>query len=153
MSMQKSALRLGLVQLEFCRRKYLRSYFVGLGLPLGQGQPRILTRLLEADGCSQRELAEACAVDAATLSRALDRLEQAGLVERAASPESRRSVQVLLTPQGCEKAREIQRGFDTEDEIIWQGFTEAEMQTLLAGMARIRKNLEQANSYEPGEKQ
>ena len=89
--MDKSEIRSLLFQLDRARRRLMQPYFTALGLPLGQGQPRILTRLLEGDGLTQRVLAQACGLDAATLSRALDRLEEAGLIARESHPDSRRA--------------------------------------------------------------
>ena len=48
--MDKSEIRSLLFQLDRARRRLMQPYFTALGLPLGQGQPRILTRLLEGDG-------------------------------------------------------------------------------------------------------
>ena len=45
--MDKSEIRSLLFQLDRARRRLMQPYFTALGLPLGQGQPRILTRLLE----------------------------------------------------------------------------------------------------------
>ena len=74
--MENPALRTLLFQMELSRRRLIQPWFSALGLTLGQGQPRILARLLQGDGLTQRELADACALDAATLSRTLDRLEE-----------------------------------------------------------------------------
>ena len=68
-------------RLDFVRRRALRPRLLALGLTLGEGQPRILNRLLRRGvPMTQRELADACWLDTATLSRTLDRMEAAGLL-------------------------------------------------------------------------
>ena len=131
-----------LFQLELSRRRLLQPWFSGLGLTLGQGQPRILARLLQGDGLTQRELADACVLDAATLSRALDRMEETGLIRRVENPGSRRSYLVRLTDAGREKAAQVQQGFDRVDEVLCRGFSQAELDRLQEDLERLRANLD-----------
>ncbi|WP_294547949.1 MarR family transcriptional regulator [uncultured Pseudoflavonifractor sp.] len=144
--MEKHELRAVLFQLELDRRRLLQPWFSGLGLTLGQGQPRILARLLQGDGLTQRELADACTLDAATLSRALDRLEETGLIRRVENPGSRRSYLVRLTDAGREKAVQVQRGFDKVDELLCQGFAGEELDRIQADLGRLKANLEQCET-------
>ena len=140
--MEKHELRSILMQLELGRRRLLQPWFSGLGLTLGQGQPRILARLLKGDGLTQRELADACTLDAATLSRALDRMEEMGLIRRVDNPDSRRSYLVRLTDVGREKAAQVQRGFDQVDELLCRGFDQEELDRLQGDLERLQANLD-----------
>ena len=140
--MKKRELRSMLFQLELSRRRLLQPWFSGLGLTLGQGQPRILARLLQGDGLTQRELADVCVLDAATLSRALDRMEETGLIRRVENPGSRRSYLVRLTDAGREKAAQVQQGFDRVDEVLCRGFSQAELDRLQEDLERLRANLD-----------
>ena len=140
--MKKRELRSMLFQLELSRRRLLQPWFSGLGLTLGRGQPRILARLLQGDGLTQRELADACVLDAATLSRALDRMEETGLIRRVENPGSRRSYLVRLTDAGREKAAQVQQGFDRVDEVLCRGFSQAELDRLQEDLERLRANLD-----------
>lgn len=144
--MENHELRANLFQLELSRRRLLQPWFTSLGLTLGQGQPRILSRLLRGDGLTQRELADACMVDAATLSRALDRLEEMGLIRREENPGSRRSYLVRLTNAGREKAAQVQRGFDKVDELLCQGFTREELDRIQEDLKRLRANLDRCET-------
>ena len=64
--------------LDFVRRRALKPRLLALGLTLGEGQPRILNSLLSRSApMTQRELADACWLDTATLSRTLDRMQAA----------------------------------------------------------------------------
>lgn len=148
--MEKHELRAILFQLEMGRRRLLQPWFTALGLTLGQGQPRILIRLLQGDGLTQRELADACMLDAATLSRALDRLEEMGLIRREEHPGSRRSYLVRLTDAGREKAAQVQEGFDQVDDLLCQGFSQAELDRLHGDLERLRDNMDRCEGLETG---
>ncbi|SBW08154.1 Transcriptional regulator, MarR family [uncultured Eubacteriales bacterium] len=139
--MKKSAVREQLYRLEVDRRRRLQPLFAHLNL--APGQPRILNYLLEqGGGLTQRELADACYLDATTLSRALDRLEERGLVSRSTNGANRRANLITLTPEGEELAQEVAQGFRRMDEGLWQGFAPEEMEALMDGMERLRKNLD-----------
>jgi DNA-binding MarR family transcriptional regulator len=60
----------------------------------------ILSALEASDGRSQKNLAEACGIDAPTITRVLDRLETQGFVRRRRDSEDRRVVRVDLTGKG-----------------------------------------------------
>ncbi|MCJ7835352.1 MarR family transcriptional regulator [Cuneatibacter sp. NSJ-177] len=146
--MQKSEVREILWELDSARRRLLRPYFLEIGLTLGEGQPRILRWLAEHGPMSQRELADACRLDVTTMSRTLDRLAEAGYLERERNPECRRSHLISLTPAGREKAQQVIDGFRIVDERLLAGFRENEAKEILAGLRRMLKNLESAPAIE-----
>ena len=148
--MENDALRTILFQMDLSRRRLLQPWFSSLGLTLGQGQPRILARLLQGDGLTQRELADECMLDAATLSRALDRLEEMGLIRREEHPGSRRSYLVRLTDAGREKAAKVQEGFEQLEELLCQGFSPDELERLRRDLEHIRANLDRCETLFPG---
>lgn len=136
-------------RLEYERRRYLRSYFQSLGIPLGQGQPRILAYLLKEGPRSQKGLSEACGVDESTLSRCIDRLAEAGLVVRAAAPGCRRSSEISLTEKGTLAAEQLSAAFEHEDRVLSAalgGHSREEVLSLLEGMAGALRN---APPYDP----
>ena len=61
---------------EMLRRRFIRPYFIELGLTVGQGQPRILKELREHGAMNQKELSDACLIEVTTMSRTIDRLEK-----------------------------------------------------------------------------
>ena len=128
--MEKYEIREMMVAMELARRKILQPYFQGLGLSIGQ--PRILNKLYEKDRITQRELADRCRLDVASISRALDKLEEAGYLTREKHPDCRRSFLIVLTAAGREKARAVNSKFNELDERIWEGIGEAEMDAFLA---------------------
>ncbi|MBV8473317.1 MAG: MarR family transcriptional regulator [Hyphomicrobiales bacterium] len=73
---------------------------IGLSVP----QCDVLTTLTEAEGISQQDLAKRLYVTKGNISGLLDRLEDAGLVERRSIEADRRQYAIYLTPQGREAA-------------------------------------------------
>jgi DNA-binding MarR family transcriptional regulator len=67
---------------------------------LHPGQEMFLLRLWRKDGQTQKELADDICVQPATITRMIDRLTKAGLVERQADAEDRRVSRVYLTEAG-----------------------------------------------------
>ena len=141
MEKQKSTVREALRDLEIIRRKYVQQSVTALGLTWGQGQARILDKLLTQDHITQKELSDQCGIDVTTMSRALDRLEEAGFLCRKKPPDCRRSYQIALTEAGRDKARQVRAMFDSLDEGIWWEFDEEEMETVLAGLKKITRNI------------
>lgn len=125
--------------IEMLRRRLIRPYFIELGLTVGQGQPRILKELREHGIMNQKELADACLMDVTTMSRTLDRMEKDGLLKRENNPASRRSWNVLLTDYGAQKADEVIRIFNRIDDVIYNGFSEEEVQTLSVMAGKVEK--------------
>ncbi len=73
---------------------------IGLSVP----QCDVLTTLTEAEGISQQDLAKRLYVTKGNISGLLDRLEDAGLVERRSIEADRRQYAIYLTPPGREAA-------------------------------------------------
>ena len=116
---------------EMLRRRFIRPYFIELGLTVGQGQPHILKELREHGAMNQKELSDACLIEVTTMSRTIDRLEKMGLVKRESNPVCRRSWTIALTEEGCEMA----------DGIMKSGMSESELETLSAGLEKVKENL------------
>jgi DNA-binding MarR family transcriptional regulator len=73
---------------------------VGLSIP----QFDLISTLTEREGLSQQELAERLYVTKGNVSGLLDRMVEAGLVERRSIPGDRRSNALHLTPKGRDLA-------------------------------------------------
>jgi DNA-binding MarR family transcriptional regulator len=71
-----------------------------LGDLLDPAQVDTLDLVVESEGRRMSELAEALRVDASTATRAVDRLVDAGIVERVAAPRDGRGVVVVVSPAG-----------------------------------------------------
>ena len=70
-------------------------------LGLHPGQELILMQLYDRDGQTQVELQRALGSDHSTVSRTVKRMEDRGLIARAASDRDRRAKVVMLTPRGA----------------------------------------------------
>lgn len=144
--MEKNKIREIMLRIDMSRRALLKPQFLELGLTVGQGQPRILNYLEKYGTMTQRELADLCCIDVTTISRTLDKMEQAGLLERRKDPVCRRAHQIVLTLEGKEKANAVQKIFREIDRQIWSGFQEEEMEQLYRGLEKIERNLSKQDS-------
>ncbi len=140
--MRKNEIREILHRLDMERKKFLGPKLQVLGLTVGEGQARALRTLLEEGTMTQKQLADLCMRDAATMSRNIDRLEKAGLLKRENNPGCRRSYLICLTEEGKEKAKQVQKIFRELDERIWGDIPEKEMEQLYETLLRIERNLE-----------
>ncbi|MCP9626079.1 MarR family transcriptional regulator [Rhodopseudomonas palustris] len=68
------------------------------GIPIEQF--RILNALAETDGLSMGELAAAVLVDAASLTKIVDRMVADALVYRGVAPSDRRRIRIFLASKG-----------------------------------------------------
>jgi DNA-binding MarR family transcriptional regulator len=106
-----------------------------------RAQWRVLSRLKRRDGQRQVELAEALDVEPITLCRMIDRLAEAGLVERRPDEEDRRAWRIHLTARSgpiVEELRIIAEQF-LADALA--GVSEAEQARVRQILARVRANL------------
>ena len=140
--MRKNEIREILHRLDMERKKFLGPKLQVLGLTVGEGQARALRTLLEEGPMTQKQLADLCMRDAATMSRNIDRLEKAGLLKRENNPGCRRSYLICLTEEGKEKATQVQKIFRALARRIWGGIPEKEMEQLDETLLRIERNLE-----------
>ncbi|OUQ20843.1 MarR family winged helix-turn-helix transcriptional regulator [Lachnoclostridium sp. An138] len=140
--MRKNEIREILHRLDMERKKFLGPKLQVLGLTVGEGQARALRTLLEEGTMTQKQLADLCMRDAATMSRNIDRLEKTGLLKRENNPGCRRSYLICLTEEGKEKAKQVQKIFRELDERIWGDIPEKEMEQLYETLLRIERNLE-----------
>lgn len=104
-------------------------------------QWRLVTYLIRHDGIRQGPLAELIEVQPITLSRMIDRLVEADLVERRADPTDRRAWLLHLTPRAratIESKRHLAEEL-TEDAV--EGLSAAERDQLIALVERVRANL------------
>jgi DNA-binding MarR family transcriptional regulator len=78
-------------------RKAFDRLAVGLGVT--RAQWKVLFRLTRTPGLRQVELADMLDLEPITLCRIVDRLEEAGLVERVRDPDDRRAWRLHVTAQ------------------------------------------------------
>jgi MarR family transcriptional regulator for hemolysin len=112
-----------------------------------KAQWRVLAWLKRTgDGARQVELAEGLDVEPITLCRMIDRLEEAGLVERRRDESDRRAWRIHLTPAAAPmlvKLEEMGLAFNAD---MLAGISEADRETVLRVLGQMRSNLEQTES-------
>lgn len=106
-----------------------------------RAQWRTLVTLKRNEGCNQGQLADLLEVEPITLCRMIDRLEDAGLVERRPDPADRRAKRVYLTERSHPLLDQIRQIADALTEEAGAGIDPADRERIMAGLARIRTNL------------
>jgi MarR family transcriptional regulator for hemolysin len=101
----------------------------------------VLSSLRDGRWRTQLELARAVGIEGPTLTRHLDALEQAGLVERRRDPSDRRAVQVELTEAGERLHGTLLRAVIAFNRRLTAGLGEQELRRLRQTLARLEQNV------------
>jgi DNA-binding MarR family transcriptional regulator len=111
------------------------------GLGLTRAQCHVIVHLVRQEGINQARLAELLELEPISLARCLDRMEQAGWIERRPDPTDRRARLLYLT----EKAKPV---FDQILDVAAQvrqealsGLSPGERDQLLELLQQVRGNL------------
>ena len=115
-------------------------------LGVTRAQWKVLFRLSRTPGLRQVELADKLDVEPITLSRIIDRLADAGLVERTADPTDRRAWRLQVTDTAQPLVAKLRKLADALIDDAFQGLTEDELNVMRGNLARIRENLAAAES-------
>jgi MarR family transcriptional regulator for hemolysin len=89
---------------------------------------------------TQQELARAVGIEGPTLTRHLDGLEQAGLVERRRRPGDRRAMQVELSDGGLELHGRLLEAVIGFNRRLLEDVPAADVRQLRAMLARLESN-------------
>lgn len=104
-------------------------------------QWRLLIYLRRNPGIRQGPLAELIEVEPITLSRMVDRLADAGLVERRADPSDRRAWQLYLPPEAEARLEAFREKAVTLTDDATEGMDPADLATLTMLVEKVRANL------------
>jgi len=105
------------------------------------GQPKILDYLKDHDGASQKEIAAACYIEAASLTSILNRMEEKGMIERRMLNGNRRSFYIFMTPFGKELQEEVVNSFTMLEEEAFRNIPEEKKEELIDLLLTIHNNL------------
>ena len=105
------------------------------------GQPKILDYLKDHDGAGQKDIAQGCHIEPGTLTTLLNRMEDAGLVERRTLNGNRRSLYVFLTEKGKEQVALVTEAFSAMEEEAFRGMSETECEILMRLMHQVYENI------------
>lgn len=122
------------------------------GKELSAGQPKVLEYLLASDGAVQKDIAEACMIEPATVTSLLARMEKNGLIERRSREEDKRYILVYLTEKGRELAEASVDVFGKVEEGVLAGFSEEERERFISYLEQVNENLRKARAQQKSEK-
>ena len=120
-------------------QKELLNRLKNTGLTIGQ--PKVLDYLKDHDGAGQKDIARGCHIEPGTLTTILNRMEDAGLVERRMLNGNRRSLYVFLTEKGKEQLKLVTEAFSGMEEEAFRGISETERELFMDLMLRIYENI------------
>ncbi|KHK91272.1 MarR family winged helix-turn-helix transcriptional regulator [Novosphingobium malaysiense] len=133
--------RVGTVLAQVAR--LMRRAFDERAREIGVTRPQwqVLSVLLRHEGIKQGGLAEILEVEPITAGRMIDRMQDAGLVERRADPADRRAWRLFLTPRGREMMERLQPLAIETSEAALKGVSEKDQEDLLRTLDTMLENL------------
>ena len=112
-----------------------------LEIGLSPGQPKILHFLALHDNCRQKELADACDIDPATISKLLNNMEENRLIVRNDVDGDKRAAGIGITARGRRIYRELAARFEAVNAISLQNFSAEEQRQFEIYLCRMYENL------------
>ena len=110
-------------------------------------QSRILIVLNTEGAITQSKLTELLNVQPGTVSEVIGKLERAGLIERTASENDRRTSELRLTVDGVEMAMQASEARKNRYEDMFACLTESEKFDLLALLEKVNEDWERRYDY------
>ena len=105
------------------------------------GQPKVLEYLAEHDGANQKNIASACYIEPASLTFALNGMENKGLVERRRLNGNRKNYHVFLTDKGKEMYALVEKAFSELENETFKCFTPEEKETFMKLYRRLSEKI------------
>ncbi len=105
------------------------------------GQDLIMVQLWNEEGLTQSHLAERVGIEVSTMTKALQRLERYGFVERRQDAHDTRVWRVFLTEQGRALCPIVTEKWNQAEQCTFADFTADEQALLVSFLQRIEKNL------------
>lgn len=123
-------------------RKAFDRRAVGLGVT--RAQWKVLFRLTRQPGLRQIELADMLDIEPITLSRIVDRLEEAALVERVADPTDRRAWRLHVTARAQPLVVKLRSVADDMISEAFAGIDPKDIEITRAVLEKVRENASRA---------
>ena len=108
---------------------------------VSRAQWQVLFALSRNEGINQSGLADYLEVETITLCRMIDRLQDAGLVERRADPADRRAWRLFLTPAALPLFDQLRAVAQAVLAEATAGMPEATLAMMTEGLTQLRGNL------------
>ena len=110
-------------------------------LGVTRAQWKVLFRLSRTPGLRQIELADILDVEPITLSRIVDKLDDAGLVERRADPADRRAWRLEVTAKAQPLIAKLRLLAGELVDEAFAGLTNEELELMRTKLTKIRENI------------
>ena len=123
-------------------RKAFDRRAVGMGVT--RAQWKVLFRVERQPGLRQIELADMLDIEPITLSRIIDRLEEAGFVERVADPADRRAWRLHVTARAQPLIEKLHAVADEMIAEAFAGIDPDQIAVARAVLGRVRENAARA---------
>ncbi|MBX9463601.1 MAG: MarR family transcriptional regulator [Aquamicrobium sp.] len=111
------------------------------GYGLSAAQWRLLVRLVKAEGVPQARLATFLEIEPISVSRLLDRMEEAGWIERRPDPTDRRVRTVFATEKSRRAFAEVKSVANEIYEEALAGMSPDDRAALVGGLRTLISNL------------
>lgn len=105
------------------------------------GQEFLMMHLWDAGAVPQSELIRSMDLDPSTVTKMLQRLEQAGHVKRCPDPKDRRAMLVQATAESAELRANVLIAWEELEERSLAGLDPGEREELVRLLARVENNL------------
>ena len=120
---------------------YQRVHELLEAIGLYRGQPQVLSALWQQEGLTHGELAARLHNTPATMTKMLQRMENAGFILRKPDSADQRVSRVYLTEAGRAIQEQVQYVWVRMEAEVFAGFNEDEREQLRDFLLRLRKNL------------
>ena len=117
-------------------------------LHLKPGQAGILFWLAREGELSQKKLAQRMGITPPSMTVAIRKLEEQGLIEKETDPSDQRSFRIRLTQEGGSMLEKIRGILDEMEADVYQGFTQEEKLLLRRLLINIKDNLMKMKDFE-----
>jgi DNA-binding MarR family transcriptional regulator len=124
---------------------HLRDRLRAAGVEITSSQVTMMFLLEKNQGLTMTEISRAVVADNAAVTRLVDRLEKAGLVERTADPADRRVSKIVLTDQGRRATKAAGRVARALNREIKASLTAEELEVFIKAMIGL------AERFGPGD--
>ena len=106
----------------------------------------VIDQISPATGCHVKDLAERCALDPSTISRAVGTLVKQGLVARTADPSDGRASVLILTASGKHTLDDVTGWYDEKLAAALKDWSEADLYAFTAMLQRFCDDLMTRNN-------
>ena len=139
--MQSIPESLGYNVVKLCKQYFNRLNVALNALNIYEGQQNLLLELWKEYGLAQAEITRRLGVEAASISKAVERMENAGFVRRVNSPDDARMNHIFLTDLGRSMEKPVHDAWFAVEEELLAHMTLEERLLLRRLLLQMRDNL------------